>query len=113
MTALTGGRLGDAFQVIAVAEGMDPSLPPQTISRAVLARSSARREAERRSALTDFVMAEIASGARIEYWDAVSHLYTPSEMEEIRRRRAEAEERRRQMEAVKDMTDMSRQLFGK
>lgn len=99
--------------MIAVAEGMDPSLPPQTLSRSILARASARREAERRSALTDFVMAEIASGARIEYWDAVSHLYTASEMEEIRRKRAEAEERRRQMEAVKDMTDMSRQLFGK
>lgn len=114
MTALSaGGKIGDAIQVIALAEGMDPGLPPQTISRALLARSSARSEDERRSALTDFIMAGIARGAQVEYWDAVSHLYTASEMREIRRRRAEAEERKRQMEAVRDMTEMSRHLFGK
>jgi len=105
--------MSDAVLVIALAEGMDPSLPPQTVSRAVLARASAGQEARRRDALTDFIMAQVARGAQIDYWDAVSHLYTASEMEEIRRRRAEAEERKRQLDAVKDMTDMSRQLFGK
>ena len=93
-----------------MAEGM--SGPPQTISRALLARFSARTEAERRSALTDYVMALVASGARVEYWDAVSHLYTDREMEEIKSRKAEAEERKRQMDAVKDMLDMSRARFG-
>lgn len=94
-----------------MAEGL--SGPPQTVSKALLARFSARTEAERRSALTDYVMALVASGARVEYWDAVSHLYTDREMEEIRRKKAEAEERKRQMDAVKDMVDMSRARFGK
>lgn len=110
-TIAKGGRATDALAAIAVAEGM--SGPPQTVSKALLARFSARTEAERRSALTSYVMALVASGARVEYWDAVSHLYTDREMEEIRRKKAEAEERKRQMDAVKDMVDMSRARFGK
>lgn len=109
-TITQGGRATDALAVISMAEGM--SGPPQTISKALLARFSARTEAERRSALTDYVMALVASGAQVEYWDAVSHLYTESEMEEIKSRKAEAEERKRQMDAVKDMLDMSRARFG-
>jgi hypothetical protein len=53
-------------------------------------------------------MARVASGAGIDYWDAVTHLYTAQEMEDIRMRKAMSEATAKQMQAVKDMTDMAR-----
>jgi len=106
-----GGRATDALAAIAAAEGMAP-LPAGALPDVVLLKAAARTEDLRLDAVTAYVTALVAAGARIDYWDAVSHLYPEGEMEGIRRRRAEEEAKARQMQAVKDMMGMSRQNFG-
>ncbi len=93
--------MSDGVRVIAVAEGLDTSLPPTLLYDALTARCDIEMERVRRDALTDYAMAAVCRGAQMEYWDAVEHLYPKSVMEERRRRREIEEETRRQI-AMRD-----------
>lgn len=93
--------MSDGVRVIAVAEGLDTSLPPTLLYDALVTRRDIEMERVRRDAFTDYTMAAFARGAQIEYWDAVEHLYPKAVMDERRRKREIEEETRRQI-AMRD-----------
>ena len=89
---------------IALAEGMDPSIDPVMLYRAITLRCECRMEEIRRDALTQFNMVLLQLNPKDRtYYDVVGHLY-PEDMIRASKERARMEQERiRQLKALEDM----------